>query len=381
VRILISAGDLSGEIYGAEILKGLKNSFPTAEFFSLTNGLISKAGATPISSVSNVGVVGATEVLNELRKLYKLTEALFRFFSNTPPQAVILIDFPDMNLHIVARLAKRKGARVLYFIPPQAWAWRSSRVKLLKKLIDEVIVILPFEETFYKAHGLHKVFYFGHPILDKFQERQLSPGKDHPLTVGVFPGSRFSELQHHIPIINEVVKRLRLMYPQARFLLPIAPGIERELSNFEIASPIQLVSGSECQSATQIVLNQCHCALVASGTATLEVALMEMPMVVFYKVSSMTALIGKKVIKTPFVSLPNLIAGKAVVPEFIQYFEVEDIINAMKDLIEGIYEANKHPSWSRQKEALREIRGKLGKPPVMPRIVQHIEAFLKEVKI
>ncbi|MEJ5299754.1 MAG: lipid-A-disaccharide synthase [Thermodesulforhabdaceae bacterium] len=380
MKIFISAGDLSGELYGVEILKGLKSLFPKSDFFSLTKGLISEAGAIPISSVSNIGVVGATEVFSESRKLYKLIAAIFKFFNSTPPHAVILIDFPDVNLHIVARLAKIKGARILYFIPPQIWAWRFSRIKLLKRLIDDMVVILPFEETLYKSMGINKVSYFGHPLLDKIQEKPVSPKIEQTITIGILPGSRLSELRHHIPIVNEVAKRLKLIYPRIRFLLPVAPGMEKMISDFDIFPSIQPISGSKFQSVTQEVLSQCHCTLVASGTATLEAALLEVPMIVFYRVSSVSAWIGKRLIKVPFVSLPNLIAGKSIIPEFIQHFDIEDLVGAMKSLIEDSYKVhNLSPTspWNCQKQALRGIRSKLGNPPIMPRIVNHIGAFLE----
>lgn len=380
-RILISAGDYSGEIYGVEILQRLKKELSSAQFFCLTRSIMSDAGATPVSPVSNVGVVGITEVAGQFKNLIATMKAVWRFFDHNPPHVVILIDFPDVNLHIIARLAKRKGARALYFIPPQVWAWRPGRIKLLERLIDDMIVILPFEEAFYRRHGFQKVHYFGHPVLDKFERGVTSPSREsEELTVGVLPGSRLSEWRHHIPIVNRVVENLALIYPKARFLLPVARSMERNLGSFELSPLIRPVLGSASESAVDCVLSRAHCALVASGTATLEAALWGVPMIVFYRVSPLSAMLAKKLIKLSFVSLPNLILGEKVVPEFLDKYEPGDIVKAMESLIEGFQASCKgtaRSEWERQREAFRKIKDILGKPPILDKIASHIANFIR----
>ncbi|MCX7822033.1 MAG: lipid-A-disaccharide synthase [Syntrophobacterales bacterium] len=383
--ILISTGDLSGEIYGVEILGRLRKVFPTVNFFSLTKGILSKAGAIPISPITNIGVVGITEVITQAKNLWKLLQCLQSFFERSTPKVVILIDFPDMNLHIVARMAKRRGARVLYFIPPQVWAWRPSRIKLLKKLTDSLIVILPFEESFYKRANIKEVVYFGHPLVDRVSlNRFPTLETEKSLTIGLFPGSRISEWNHHIPIVNEVVSQLRSLYSEARFLLAVAPGMEKLVSSFELSHYIELIFGSELETATEGVLKRCHLALMASGTVTLEAALLGVPMIVFYKVSPLSALITRKLIKIPFGSLPNIIVGEYIVPEFIEFirhFEPEDLLRATKHLIEDFYlfKNNQHlhdSAWQKQKVALTKVKESLGTPPVMERIADYILSFI-----
>lgn len=378
MNILISAGDLSGEIYGAEILRGLKQIFPTANFFSLTKGILSEAGAVPISRVSGAGVVGITEVFDQFKNLCRLIQSLRRFFKHFSPQAVILIDFPDMNLHIIARMAKQRGAKTLYFIPPQVWAWRRSRIRLLKKLIDALIVILPFEEVFYKKEGINNVVYFGHPLVDKIssEHRHLPGIEDNPI-IGIFPGSRISEWNHHIPIINRVVRGLTGIYPQANFLLAVAPGIEKIASSFHLIPNITPIYGTALESSAKRVFSKCHLALVASGTVTLEAALFEIPMVVFYRVSTLSALIGRKLIKTPFISLPNIISGKRIVPEHIQYFDPEDIVESVKALLDDLYTTRGNQAYETQRIALKKVKETLGNPPVIKRIVNFIASFIE----
>lgn len=377
MNILISAGDLSGEIYGAEILRGLMQIFPKANFFSLTKGILSEAGAIPISRVSGAGVVGITEVFTQFKNLCSLIQSLHRFFKHFSPQAVILIDFPDMNLHIIARMARQRGARTLYFIPPQVWAWRRSRIKLLRKLIDALIVILPFEEAFYRKEGINNVFYFGHPLVDKIppEHRPFPMIEDNP-TVGIFPGSRVSEWNHHIPIINRVVERLTEIYPQTNFLLAVAPGIEKIISDFHLAPNIEPILGTSSESSATRVFRKCHLALVASGTVTLEATLWEMPMVVFYRVSPLSALIGRKLIKTPFISLPNIISGERIVPEYIQYFDPEDLVKSIKALFDDLYKTRGDQEYKTQRIALKKVKETLGNPPVIKRIVNFIASFI-----
>lgn len=382
MNILISTGDLSGELYGLEILKGLKKIFPEAEFFSLTKGILAEAGAIPISSVSNVRAIGITEILPHIKSLWNLFKSLKQFFRNSSPHTVILIDFPDMNLNVVARMAKARGAKVLYFIPPQVWAWRASRIKLLKRLVDELIVIFPFEEVFYKKAGIDNVVYFGHPLVDKMPAKTGSSlnTKD-GLIVGLFPGSRPSEWKHHIPIINKVVGKLKTLYPKLRFLMAVAPGIEEIAYNSNLDPGIELVYGSISESSTKLVLERSHLALAAAGTVTLEALLYEVPMVVFYKVSPVSSFIIKMSLKTSFGALPNIIAGEKIVPEFIEFikhFEAEDIIKAVIYLFkDGNYPFSELEI---QRKALAKIKEKLGTPPVMQRIVDYIASFIQKEK-
>ncbi len=376
MKIFISAGDLSGELYGEKLIREISSRGIDASFFSLGKGILAKAGAKPISSSKPLKTVGISEAFTNVGGFIRLYLDLKKFFEVNPPDLVILIDYPEFNLNLVAPLAKRKGLKVIYFIPPQVWAWREGRVKKLQRLTDALIVVLPFERDYYLSKGVNNVFYFGHPIVDFF------PGSrdkvfDH-LRIGLFPGSRVSELKHHIPIINEVSWIIKKRYPEVSFMLPVAPGVEEYIKVLSINPFVELLWGKE----TRSVMEKSHIVLVASGTVTLEAAITRTPMIVFYKVSPLSAFIGKKLIKVPFVSLPNLIEGRKIVAEFIQYFEPYALAWALECMIKDFLKLKDAPfpelGWHAQKKSLEHFKNLLGDFGVTQKIATFIVDFLEK---
>jgi lipid-A-disaccharide synthase len=266
-----------------------------------------------------MAVVGLTEVLNRLHTIVKAANKMKSALKNLHPDLLVLIDYPDFNLYL-ARIAKGLGIPVLYYISPQVWAWRRGRVKKIARRVDRMAVILPFEESFYRKRGLN-VDYVGHPLLDEFESNvqrlipQGATGIQHPV-VGLLPGSRRDEIRNLLPVMIKSVEILKTRYPDIRCLLPLAKTIEREcVENFVRKTPLNIEIH---QSDIYSVLEHCHIALVASGTATLDTAIMGIPMVVVYKVTPFSYWLGRMLIKVPYIGLANLVAGERVVPELIQ---------------------------------------------------------------
>ena len=235
---------------------------------------------------------------------------------------VILIDFPDFNLNIVAKAAKKRGIRVFYYISPQVWAWREGRVKQIKKLVDKMAVILPFEVDFYASHG-YTVQYVGHPLVDKVKTSftqaaaRLEFGlSETRTTIGLLPGSRTAEVSRLLPEMMKAAQKISAQIPQVQYILPLADTLNKDRVA-GIINPsgmdVKIVSGR-----TYDVLAACDLAIVTSGTATLEAGLLGVPMVIIYKMSVLSALIGKLIINPKYIGLVNIIAGGPVAPELIQ---------------------------------------------------------------
>ncbi len=375
MRLLISTGDFSGELYGRALAERLLTFNPAIELFSLAEGLLEQVGAVPVSRGRSAQVVGMAEVFREGKRLSRLFRDVLRFFARRPPHVVVLIDYAEFNLQVVARLARAKGCKVIYFIPPQVWAWRSSRLRLLKRLVDELVVILPFEEQYYRSRGISRVAYFGHPLVDRITTRQYdTPPHHEKLLVGVFPGSRRSEWDNHLPIIHAIVERCEREGRPYVFWIPVTPTIATHIADIPLHPALHLIYDTPTASAAQQVLERAQVALIASGTATLEAAIVGVPMVVFYRVSPLSALVGRLLLSTPFISLPNLICGREVVPEFVQYFDLNALTEAVHKIVSSTGGGCPSPRKSAtpprsalcgasQKAAFEELRRRLGTPP------------------
>jgi lipid-A-disaccharide synthase len=299
---------------------------PNVAFWGIGGSNMAQAGVRILVSSSDMAVVGLTEVMHRLHTIVRAANMMKSALRDLRPDLLILIDYPDFNLYL-ARIAKRLHIPVFYYISPQVWAWRRGRVKKIAKRVDRMAVILPFEESFYRKQGLN-VDYVGHPLLDEVESNvQLSTsnvqglllqgatGTQHPV-VGLLPGSREDEIRNLLPVMIKSVEILKTQYPHVRCLLPLAKTIEREyVETFVRNTPLNIEIQ---QSDVYRTLDRCHIALVASGTATLDTAIMGIPMVVVYKVAPFSYWLGRKLIKVPYIGLVNLIAGERVVPELIQ---------------------------------------------------------------
>lgn len=322
-RVLIVAGEASGDLHGANLIRAIKNLDSRISFSGIGGGKMKEAGVDVLVSSSDMAVVGLTEVFSKLNNIIRAHFKLKSILKNSPPDLLILIDYPDFNINL-ARIANRYNVPVLYYISPQVWAWRKGRVKKIARRVDRMAVILPFEKEFYSKAGTSlDVEYVGHPLLDS-APLDLNPvdirkelGYSHgDFVLGLLPGSRNEEIRNLLPLMIDAAEIISSRYDKLRCILPVAPTISRDpvISAIE-RSPLEITV-----SPVDIYRTLCACdiALVASGTATLETAIMEVPMVIAYKVSQVSSLIGKLVINVPYVGLVNLIAGEEVVPELIQ---------------------------------------------------------------
>lgn len=315
--MLMVAGEASADLHGSNLVKAIKASCPGVTFCGIGGTNMKQAGVKILVSSSDMAVVGLTEVLQRLHTIFRAANKLKATLKTHHPDLLILIDYPDFNLYM-ARIAKRLKIPVLYYISPQVWAWRSGRVKKIAKRVDRMAVILPFEEEFYRKRGVN-VDYVGHPLLDAFESAIPLPAGQ-PATrnpvVGLVPGSRREEIRNMLPIMIKSAEILKIRYPDLRCLLPLAKTIEPEfIDSFIRKSSLNI---EVHQGDIYEVLDRCHIALVTSGTATLDAAIMAVPMVIVYKVTPLSYRIGKVLIKTSFIGLANLVAGERVVPELIQ---------------------------------------------------------------
>jgi lipid-A-disaccharide synthase len=324
--VLIVAGEASADLHGSHLVKALKGLQPDVAFWGIGGSHMAQAGVRILVSSSDMAVVGLTEVVQRLHTIVRAARTIKSVLKQIRPDLLILIDYPEFNLYL-ARIARSLQIPVFYYISPQVWAWRRGRVKKIAKRVDRMAVILPFEEAFYRDRGL-EVVYVGHPLLDEVNSAQRRESScvngsrlqgavsAHDPIVGLLPGSREEEIRNLLPVMIQAIEILRPRYPRIGCLLPLAKTITHsDIDGFLRGSqaPIKVV-----EEDIYGALNCCRVVLVASGTATLDVAIMGVPMVVLYKVSPLSYWLGKKLIKVPFISLVNLIAGEQVVPELIQ---------------------------------------------------------------
>lgn len=315
MHIMIIAGEASGDLHGAALVKAVRKENPFIFFSGIGGDKLKDAGIHIIADASTLSVVGITEVFSKLPGIFKGMNAVKNFLRTRQPDLLILIDFPDFNLHI-AGTAKRLDIPVLYYISPQIWAWRSGRVKKIGKRVNHIAVILPFEERFYRKHRI-PVSYVGHPLLDQ-AELISSAALCSPFRIGFLPGSREGEIARHLPPMLEAARILSRKRSDMKFVISIASSIKKEfaekiISRFSFPdSRFSFVVGAEK------IFQTCSLAVAASGTVTLQGAIAGIPMAVIYKVSPLSYRLGKVLIKVKHIALVNLIAGREIVPELIQ---------------------------------------------------------------
>jgi len=320
--ILMVAGEASGDLYGAALARELKLLYPPIQIRGMGGDRMREAGVDLLVPSGRLAVVGVSEALVKLHLLYKAYERLRRALWEERPGVLVLIDFPDFNLFL-AKTARKAGVPVLYYVSPQVWAWRSGRIRTIRRLVERMLVTLPFEEGIYRQAGV-EVTYVGHPLLDCLPNN-LSPekvrqelGLEQGLpVVGLLPGSREGEVQRHLPLMLEAARRILQEIPQARFLLAKADSLLSTYVEERLALeglPILSLAGR-----TYEIMRAADLLLVASGTATLEAALLEVPMVIIYRVSPISWFLGRILVQVPYIGLANLVVGKRVVPELIQF--------------------------------------------------------------
>ncbi len=319
-KILVSAGEASGDLYAAALVAALGRRLPGAEFFGCAGPRMRAAGVRPVVDAASLAVVGIAEVLSHIPRIYGEYRRLIAAARAEAPDLAILTDSPDFHLRL-ARHLKAMGVPVLYLVAPQVWAWRKGRIRQIRRNIDRLLCIFPFEEEYFRSRGVAADF-IGHPLAgmvrpscgreEFFSQQGLRAG---PPVVALLPGSRRGEAARHLPVLGDAVRHLAAGR-DVQFLLAVPAGVwtesRAELGRWVAGLPVKVVEGR-----TWDAIAHADLALAASGTVTVETALLGTPMVTFYRVSPVTWL-AKPLVDVPFYSMVNLIAGRAVVPELIQ---------------------------------------------------------------
>ncbi len=323
LRIGIVAGEMSGDILGAGLMAAIQKRYPDAIFEGVGGEKMLALGFSSFFPMDRLSVMGLIEPLKRLPELLNIRRFLKKHFLENPPDIFIGIDSPDFNLNLELFLRKRE-IKTVHYVSPSVWAWRQGRVKKIRQAVDHVLCLLPFETEFYEKHAVPATF-VGHPLADKFSDTPATNiartqlGLDEAaLVIAVMPGSRSGEVKLLGPVFLEVIEKLHQHYPKAQFVIPAANRERKEqiqalLREVPDTLPVMLFDGKshEAMEASDVVL-------LASGTTALEAMLLKKPMVVAYKMAPLSYKILAPLIKAPFVSLPNLLAGKALVPELLQ---------------------------------------------------------------
>jgi len=354
VEILISAGEASGEMYGAQLIDALRRRNPALTFFGAGGDRMRAAGCEIVVDARDLAVVGITEILTHLPRIYSLYGNLIRAADEKHPAIAVVIDAPAFNWRVARQMRQRK-IPVVYYVAPQFWAWRQGRVKLLRKYINLALVIFPFEENFYRVHGVNAIF-VGHPLaelpLPEISRMHYASQQalDHMKPwITLMPGSRRKEVRMNLPAMLDAAARLGQDY---EFLLPVARTLDPGFLKSIIGNrDIHLVP--EALPA----LRHSRAGIVASGTATVEAALMGTPFVMVYRVSPLTYLLGKPRIKVAHFAMVNLIAGERIVPELVQGdFTAANVVAELHKII-----PDGEPR-TRMLQALAAVKGRLKKP-------------------
>ena len=376
-NILIVAGEASGDLHGSNLIKSLKEIDQSLVFCGVGGEKMKSLGFDAIEDARELAVVGISEVIRKLGRLYAACNKLKKALDERRPDVVVLIDYPDFNLH-VAKEAKKRKIPVIYYISPQVWAWRRGRVKKIARLIDKMLVVFPFEVDIYKKMGVD-VEYVGHPLSAAVSCR-LSKGDAlaelgmvQCQTVALLPGSRRQEVARLFPVMISAASVIKKEMPDVQFVLPAADTIEDNFIKSFIHDNIQIrIVRGKCYEA----LRASDAAIVASGTATLETALMEVPMVIVYKLSFLTAIFGRLFVHIDDVGLPNIVAGRRIVPELIQKEATpsalaENILRILKD----------RDTREKMVYELKEVKNKIGKVDASRNAAEKIMHYVRSRRI
>ncbi|MGD8407679.1 MAG: lipid-A-disaccharide synthase [Thiohalophilus sp.] len=320
-RVMIIAGEASGDQHAARLVEGVKHCLPDTQFFGIGGSSMRKAGVDILVDSAELAVVGLIEVLAHRKVIFGALNQMREILRHDPPDLLILTDYPEFNLRL-ARTAKECGVKVLYYISPQIWAWRQGRVRKIQQLVDKMAVVFPFEVDFYANHGV-PVTYVGHPLA---HEVEASAGRDELLrefgmdpqrpVVGLFPGSRRSEIRRLLPVIIETAQRLHRERPELQFILPIASTLNPQLIRENM--PEHDLDIHYIEHRPYDAMQASDAIVTVSGTVTLEIALIGTPMVVINRVAWLTYHIVRRMLKIKHIALCNIVAQRQIVPERIQ---------------------------------------------------------------
>ncbi len=357
-HIMIVTGEASGDLHGSHLVRALKKQLPDSEICGVGGSHLKNEGISLLSSSDELAVVGVSEVLKKLKTIFGVYKRLSRYLREQRPDVLILVDYPEFNLRL-ARVAHKLRIPIGYYISPQVWAWRSGRVELIRRLVTKMIVIFPFEREFYKKYDVD-VEWVGHPLVESVvssltreefcQQHSLDPVK--PI-VGILPGSRESEVERLLPVMLDAAQTLHQQEAHIQFVLPIASSLEQSALFDNTLPPYVHLTRQQ----TYETINAADLIVTASGTVTVETALLETPMIITYIVSPLTYWLGRMFINVPFIGMVNLIAGKQVAAELIQDMVTADTIG--HKVLRLLHDPEK---LERIRQELQTVRKKLGEP-------------------
>jgi lipid-A-disaccharide synthase len=377
-KILLVAGEVSGDLHGSHLVEALQRIEPEVQFSGVGGEGLERRGMKLLYPAHSLSVVGITEVFVKLGTILKALRGLKRSLEREKPDLVILIDFPEFNLRL-AKIAHRRGIPILYYISPQVWAWRPKRIRLIAQLVRKMVVLFPFEVPLYEAAGVD-VEWVGHPLLDivkptlpkekAYQQFGLDPKQR---TIGLLPGSRSHEVERLLPPLLASAHLLQKEIPDLQFVIPLAPGLPKTILSSRmknISVPVKVVEGF-----TYDVMNLSDLLITASGTATLEGAILGKPMIIIYKVSFPSYWIGRALIRVDHIGLVNLVAEKEIAPELIQ----KDV--HPQRIADEALRILRDPILSRKmSESMGEVCQKLGKPGAAQRAARIVTSLLHEAE-
>ena len=342
MRVMIIAGEASGDQHSARLVRSVHALDPSVEFFGIGGECMRKAGVDIRVDSADMAVVGLVEIWAHRKVIFGALNKMRDILKTDPPDLLFLTDYPEFNLRL-AKTAKQAGVKVLFYISPQIWAWRQWRVKKIRSLVDMMAVIFPFELDFYHRHHV-PVRFVGHPLADEVHASagrealcaEFGLDSERPV-VGLFPGSRQSEVKRLMPIIVETAKQLKQHKPDIQFLLPVASTLQPDIFNAYMDSetpPIKML-----ENRSYDVMAACDAIVTVSGTVTLEIALIGTPMVIINRISALSYFIAKQMVNVDHIGLCNIVAGKRIVTELIQYDAKAEKISAeiMKILTQDAY--------------------------------------------
>ncbi len=357
MKLLFSAGEASGDRHGAAVLAALKQRMPEVQALAMGGPALKAAGARIVVDSAELGVIGLFEVIRHYPKIRRALNIMKQTLVKQRPDLLICVDYKEFNFRL-AKYAKHLGIKVLFYVSPQVWAWRPGRVRQYGRVISAMAVIFPFETAYYQAEGI-PVRYVGHPLLDQRKAPRsraeartaLALTEAEGPVIGLLPGSRVQEIERLLPVMLAAVSLLQQRYPKAHFVWVAAERLSAgEIQQRLAGRPIRV-----CQQPLEQVVPACDAVMVTSGTATLETALLSVPMVIVYRLYPLTYWLARRVVKTKFIGLPNIIAGRCVVRELIQ--QQASAVNLAEEVERLLENADYR---RRQIEALQQVKQTLG---------------------
>ena len=376
-HFLIIAGEASGDLHGAKLVQALLDAYPKARFTGMGGGRMRDAGVNTLFGIERMGAVGLVEIFSDLGHYFGVYRALMKEIASLKYTAVILIDYPTLNLRL-AKHSRKHSCPVYYFISPQIWAWRKSRIKDIRKSVHKMFVVLPFEEKMYQEAGVDAEF-LGHPFIDVVHPTRTRGDNlekfaldSHKKIVGLLPGSRMNEITSLLDEMLLAAEKVKREMGECQFLLPVADTIDPVLIQKKLGSnplDIKILKGE-----TYNVMNTCDALIIASGSATLEAGIIGCPMVIIYKLSPLTYWLALMLINTPYYGLINIVAGESVVPELIQ-----SKANA-ENIAAEILKFLKNPEYCQEvQNRLLLVRKNLGRPGVMKAVAASMVDSLSKI--